>query len=265
MEDKLNDKIFEFENETQHHTGKYFRHVTRHYKISDGQNNNKVNWECFYRTNINDYKSIYGSEIIGLVKSEDKSTENIFENTSVILIENYRYPVDKKILEFPSGIIEHNEYENLEDLYKQMNECKDENEKEKFSSEYDKVLTRVTIGVGERELKEETGYVGTFKGFFALPNVNPMKIFANTFYDPWKSLENAAISIFEIDKSLEENKNPKQVLEDCEIIKVHEVKLSELLNFISEKIDKENYGCSTHVYSFAMGLQFSNILKGLYN
>ena len=113
-------------------------------------------------------------------------------------------------------------------------------------------------------LKEETGYSGVFKRFFTMPNRNPIKIFENMFYDPWKGLENCALSIFEIDKSSEENIKPEQNLDECEIIKVHEVKLSELLNFISDKIEKENYGVSAHVYSFAMGLQFSNILKSIY-
>jgi hypothetical protein len=94
-----------------------------------------------------------------------------------------------------------------------------------------------------------------------LPGSNPVKIFKNTFYDAWKSLENAAFSIYEIDLDATENKNPVQSLDEAEIIKTHVVKLSELLNFISDKIEKEDYGCSTHLYTFAMGLMFSDVLK----
>jgi ADP-ribose pyrophosphatase YjhB (NUDIX family) len=125
-------------------------------------------------------------------------------------------------------------------------------------------MTEITINSASRELKEETGYSGQFKSFFALPKRNPIKIFENIFYDAWKGLENAAISVFEIDKRDEDNLKPKQNLDECEVIKVHEVKLSELLEFITEKIENENYGCSSHVYSFAMGIQFRKFLEGLY-
>ena len=125
-------------------------------------------------------------------------------------------------------------------------------------------MREMIITSASRELKEETGYSGTFKSFFTLPKKNPIKIFENLFYDQWKGLENGALSIFEIDKSSKENFTPKQSLDECEIIKVHEVKLSDLLDFITEKIENENYGCSMHVYTFAMGLQFSNILKAIY-
>jgi 8-oxo-dGTP pyrophosphatase MutT (NUDIX family) len=247
-------------------TGKYFRMSQKKYHL-ENNTDKKIIWECVYRTNIEDYKRIYGAEIVALVRDDVKLNNGInkFEDISILLIENYRYPVEKKVLEFPSGLIDLEEHLSLKNSYDKINECNDEILKKNLISNYEKELEKIAISSAKRELKEETGYHGEFKSFFTPPNVNAIKVLENVFYDPWKGLENAAFCIFEIDKSSDLNKNPKQELDDAEVIKVHEVKLSEMLNFITEKIEKENYGCSTHVYSFAMGLQFSNLIGNYIN
>jgi 8-oxo-dGTP pyrophosphatase MutT (NUDIX family) len=254
-------KNYIFEKETNLYTGEYFRISKKKYHLEHDRNK-FIEWECVYRNNLADFKKIYGSEIIPIIKNSN-SDFNI-ENFSILLIENYRYPVDKKILEFPAGIIDNHEYGILENLHSQIHLAKDGEEKKNLIERFDEVMREMIITSASRELKEETGYSGTFKSFFTLPKKNPIKIFENLFYDQWKGLENGALSIFEIDKSSKENYTPKQSLDECEIIKVHEVKLSELLDFITEKIESENYGCSMHLYTFAMGLEFSNVLKSIY-
>ena len=255
-------KNYIFEKETTLYTGEYFRISKKKYFLEQDRNR-AIEWECVYRNNLADFKKIYGSEIIPLIKNSESGSFNV-ENFSILLIENYRFPVDKKILEFPAGIIDNHEYGNLENLHRQIDLAQDEEEKKSLIERSDGIMREIIINSASRELKEETGYTGTFKSFFTLPNKNPLKIFENLFYDQWKGLENGALSIFEIDKSSPENLIPKQNLDECEIIKVHEVKLCDLLDFITEKIENGNYGCSMHVYSFAMGLQFSNILQSIY-
>jgi 8-oxo-dGTP pyrophosphatase MutT (NUDIX family) len=263
------EKNYILEKETNLFTGKYFRLSSKKYCL-EKDSTRCIEWECVYRNNIENFKKIYGAEIIALIRNsvehedEKNKQENQIDNISIILIENYRFPVDKKILEFPAGLIENSDYGILEELHNKIESTSDAELKTRLIAEFDSEMREITINSGTRELKEETGYSGTFKAFFTLPNSNPTKIFQNVFYDPWKGLENSALCIFEIDKSSEENLNPVQNLDECEVIKVHEVKLSQLINFITEKIEKENYGCSSHVYSFAMGLQFSNLLNGIF-
>ena len=257
----VENKNYVLDKITNLYAGKYFRIATKKYYLENDSNKN-IEWECVYRTDLADFKKIYGAEIIGLIKNSEEDCK--IENFSILLIENYRYPVDKKILEFPSGMIENLEYRELEELHNKIHSNSDEEEKNRLNNNFHQIMNEITINSASRELKEETGYSGTFKSFFSLPNRNSLKLFENIFYDPWKGMENAAFCMFEIDKSAEDNLFPKQNLDECEVIKVHEVKLSELLNFITDKIENENYGCSSHVYSFAMGMQFSNLLTSIY-
>jgi 8-oxo-dGTP pyrophosphatase MutT (NUDIX family) len=238
------------------YVGKYLRYTTKKYEIEKNGNKNTIAWECVYRTNLADFKSVYGSEVIALMKNIPGDSD-----THILLIENYRFPVEKKILELPSGLIDPEEYGSLEKLYRSMQAEVDEHVKKGYQDSYDELLKEVAIKSGQRELKEETGYTGTFQTFLTLPKYNPIKLFANIFYDPWKCLENAAFSIFNIDMSMTENQNPVQQLDSCEVIKTHKVKLSELLDFISEKVENEGYGVSTHLYFLAVGLRFSDIVK----
>jgi 8-oxo-dGTP pyrophosphatase MutT (NUDIX family) len=225
-------------NEVQeNYTGKYLKFVTKNYLLD----NKNISWECCYRSNTSESRTLSGVEIIAFIKESIKA--NLLDS-KILLIDNYRYPVEKRVLEFPSGIIDPSDYDKF---------LHEENQEE--------MSKKVAVSTAARELKEETGYSGEFLDFFSIKNVNPIKLFQNIFYDPWKSSENGIICLFEVDKSKEENKNPLQSLDDAEIINVHEVKLSELLDFISNKIENENYGCSAHVYSFAMGLQFNSLFN----
>ena len=53
----------------------------------------------------------------------------------------------------------------------------------------------------------------------------------------------------------------KQNLDQCEIIKVFRVKKENLISFITDKLNQEDYVCSNQLYSLAMGLQFNNIFN----
>lgn len=81
----------------------------------------------------------------------------------------YRYPVGNYVLELPSGLVDATD------------------------TSIEEACTR--------ELKEETGYVGT---------PSPETIFASTtaLTDPWKSTESDVIRVYEVDMELEANKTP---------------------------------------------------------
>ena len=261
--DTIEPKNFILNHTQENYKGKYLTHLTKRYSL-ESDPNKIIHWECCYRSEVAHYKKISGAEVIALIKEEsDDQLPNSINDLSILLIENYRYPVEKKVLEFPSGIIEHDDFKEIENLHLLINSTRDLEEIKKMNEECEKKLRELCINSAARELKEETGYTGEFKGFFSLPNVQPIKIFEKVFYDPWKSEENAALCVFEINKSHHDNRNPQQELEDAEVIKTHEVKIKNLINFISEKIEKENYGCSQHLYTFAMGLQFNEFLKNL--
>jgi hypothetical protein len=259
-----------FVSEITNFTGKYFRFATKYYNINKNGKNTSTAWECLYRTSLVDFKTIYGTEVFALIKNEDfnPKAENFICNFSIILIENFRYPVDKKVLETPSGLIDEWETNHLEEIYKRIQDLQIENKTEdciKAKAEYEEAVIKICKESCARELKEETGYAGKFKSFFNLPNFSSVKLFENIIYDPWKGNENSAFAIFEVDTTIDENKNPTQKLDEDEIIQVHIVKLSELLEFISNKITQEGYACSSHLYTFAMGLKFSEYLKTIFN
>jgi 8-oxo-dGTP pyrophosphatase MutT (NUDIX family) len=271
LETSENTKVYKLHNIEENYKGKYLTHATKLYK-SESDPNKQVIWECCNRTNMDHYKKISGVEVIAIIKGSkaDDIPQSLnsfeypsIENLSILIIENFRYPVEKNILEFPAGLIDDHEFEELKIIHNKISRIDDPKEIFLLHNEYDKKLEEICINSAGRELKEETGYIGQFKGFFSPPNFRPLKIFENVFYDPWKSSENAALCVYSIDKKLKENQNPQQELEDAEIIITHEVKLKNLINFISEKIENENYGCSQNLYTFAMGLQFSEFLKTL--
>jgi 8-oxo-dGTP pyrophosphatase MutT (NUDIX family) len=225
-------KNFVLKDVKHNYKGKFLIHASKEYCLSDDPNK-IINWECCFR-NVKNPNRITGVEVIPLVKSQGKENK-------VLIIENFRYPVEKKVLEFPAGIIEDEEIpEGIID---------------------DKAFEEVIIKAGKRELYEETGYTGEFVSFYSLPGMNSVKTFENLFFDPWKSSENSAILIFHINKNLEENLHPLQDLELEENIKVHEVELNNLINFIDEKVNKENYACCMNLYHFAMALRLNEVLK----
>lgn len=221
--------------ETQY-KGDYLSLKHKFYTINKAGKESKVTWETIdYSVQTNKLK--FGVGIIPIIKNEDK----------IIVIENFRFAVGKKCLEFPSGLINQNETELTNDMP---------------SEDQKTEIKQILINAAQRELKEETGYDGVFKKFMTIDSViNPINILSNVYYDPWKSTDAGILCLFEIDKSLPNNQKPKQELDECEIIKTHEIKLNQLLNFICEKINKEDIGCSADLYYFAMGIHFKDCFK----
>ena len=121
-----------------------------------------------------------------------------------------------------------------------------------------------------RELEEETGYKGEFicftsKYFGKNENVDKeLKIGGNIYFDPWKSSDNAIQCIVEIDGDKILGKK-SQKLDDNELIKVFEVEMDKLMEFINEKMNNEKYGCSSELYNFALGLNFKGIINNILN
>ena len=195
---------------------------------------NEIPNEFIGKNNYN----IYAVNIIPIIKYSSKPSK-------LIIVSVFRYPINKFCLEFPAGFME------KEDL-----NLKEEN----FVDSIKKSSLR--------ELEEETGYKGKFVSFTSKyfsnnPDLKEeLKIGGNIYFDPWKSSDNAIQSLIEINGDEIENKE-KQKLDDTEIIKIFEVEIDKLMEFINEKMNKEQYGCSSELYNFAFGLNFNKYLNGI--
>lgn len=145
----------------------------------------------------------------------------------LILLANFRPPVDKYVIEFPAGLIE------------DVNDC---------------------LSEAIRELKEETGYTPTkvlevFKTDL-VPQVSP-----TLYIDPWKSNETEKIIIVEVDGDDEINKDVKQDLENTENIIVHLFDIKPTLwQDITSLAKEKGYLVESKVYAFVVGLVLSNKL-----
>ena len=214
--------------------GNFLSFLEKKYEITSENGEKKItSWECVdYNNRIdNDLKNSNAPNAVSIIPIIKKTRE-------VIIISCFRYPINKFCLEFPSGIIDQKDGE-------------------------DPLIS--TINAAERELLEETGYKGKFKCYLGnnkLSEERQLNICSNIFYDPWKSKDGAVQCICEV----EDNQDLNQNLDECEIIKVYKVKLDNLLDFINEKIEKENCCVTIELYSFAYGLYFSqNIINQCFN
>ncbi len=226
--------------------------------IKQIQSDNSTNTAEFVRRpNKPEYKPLHGTECLAIFKPEEKVVD--VGELSLLIIENFRFPVEKHVLELPAGLIENSEYDKLRDFGKS-----------KDDPEYETILTEIIVNGGKRELEEETGYSGEFKGFLNVNSDNNFlsKIgacfFTNLYYSPWISDENSCLVLLEIDKSKQKT-IVKQSLENEEIIKTYEVKVKDLMNFINQKLENDNYACSAHLYLMALGLIFEKELSNLFN
>lgn len=154
---------------------------------------------------------------------------------NILLIENFRYPINKKCLEFPAGTIDEIE------IIRNPN----------------KSPVEVVIDACKRELKEETGYNGEFCTFLSMNN--QFELFTYIYSDPWKSKDSTAIALFSID--IESQKEHKQELENTEIIKTHFVQLDQLMPFIIDKAINEDYAIRAELYSIACGINYNKIFN----
>ena len=182
--------------------------------------------------------NVYAVNILGMIKYKSKKPK-------LLVIGNFRYPINKYCLELPGGIIDKSDLSN---------------------DDFHKAIEKACL----RELEEETGYKGKFLNYtsggalssYSGGNLNKdeqLNICSNIFYDPWKSCDNAVQCVMEIDGDDENNLKKKQHLDDAELIQVFEVEVDNLMEFINTKIHKENYACVGPLYNIALGINFSKI------
>ena len=232
--------------------GKFISYFIKEYELKkDGKNPITVPYEVTEYNSRNSEKNeenngfitknkynIYAVNILAIIKYSLKEPK-------IIVIGNFRYPINKYCLELPGGIIDKSDLLN---------------------DDFHKAIENACL----RELEEETGYKGKFLNYSSggvlskynggiLNKEEQLNIGSNIFYDPWKSCDNAVQCIMEIDG---DNKNNclKQHLDESELIKVFEVELENLMEFINTKILKENYSCCSQLYNFALGLNFNKYL-----
>ena len=234
--------------------GKFLSYFVKEFEINN--QNKKIlkpyeavdyNSRCFEQNEIqnefigtNNY-NIYAVNIIPLIKYTSKPQK-------LIIVKVFRYPINKFCLEFPAGFMDKTDIAN--------------SDKEGFSESIKKAALR--------ELEEETGYKGKFINYTSTyfgKNQNledELKLGGNMFFDPWKSSDNAIQCLVEINGDEIGNKKC-QKLDDTELIEVFEVDINKLMEFINEKINNENCGCSSELYNFALGFNFNNILNNIIN
>jgi len=166
---------------------------------------NKRKWETLERTNHTDI-GCDAVDLIALLKRKDFETE-------IVLIKIYRVPIGRWCIEFPAGLVELSEKDNLP-------------------------------GAALRELKEETGYTG--KVVAVQPPHIPL------WGAPAITNISLHYIVIEINGDDDENKNPKQHLEGGETIQVHTVPLSKLYSSLLEW-QNQGVGVASAIFTFALG------------
>jgi len=198
-------------------SGKWLKMNFAEYPTRDGKT---YTYEYVERTTTKN--GVDGTYIVGIMKYPQTK-----QPPKIILVGNFRPPLDKYVLEFPAGLID------------EPKDC---------------------LADAIRELKEETGYTPTkvldvFKTD-QVPQVSPA-----LYIDPWKSNESEVLIIVEVDGDDEVNKNVKQNLENTESIVVHLFDISTTLWQDIVKLAKEkDYLIESKLYAFIVGLVLSKQL-----
>uniref|UniRef100_A0A7S3PVC5 Nudix hydrolase domain-containing protein n=1 Tax=Chaetoceros debilis TaxID=122233 RepID=A0A7S3PVC5_9STRA len=168
-------------------------------------------WDMAERTTKKSMEKADASVIIPILKSVKSST------LETILIEQYRPPLNGFSVEFPAGLIDEGE-------------------------------TPQQAAV--RELKEETGYVGTADDSF------PSNVLCMS---PGLTNEMVSIVVVNVDLDAPENQNPKQELEGGEDITLKRVPLLKMLKSMQDAgqngLSKEMSMPVAMLYGFAMGVE----------
>ena len=242
-----------YKGETLLHKGKFISFYEKHFEIPKNDKQTQlISYEvsdynarhCDENEENNGFApknkfNAYAVLIFPIIKYTNKKPK-------IIIIANFRFPLNKFCLEIPGGIIDKSDINN---------------------KNFHDVIKIAAL----RELEEETGYKGKFISYtagspFVEKNISEdekLKLSANIFYDPWKSSDCDIQCIVEIDgdEINEKTKDRKQHLDDAEIIQVFEIEIDNLMEFIHMKMSKENYGCSNQLYNFALGLNFNKLIE----
>jgi 8-oxo-dGTP pyrophosphatase MutT (NUDIX family) len=157
-----------------------------------------------------------GVDVLAFLTSSRPSMKGKY----LILVLAYRPPVDHISVEFPAGLVEENE---------------------------------TAEEAGLRELREETGFVGTATG-----NVSP-----ELFCDPWKSNENTKLVTVIVDGDDERNYEntvglgQMKKLDEAEFLDVLVVPVQGLLYRLNRYIHEMGFGVDGKLYTFALALELS--------
>jgi ADP-ribose pyrophosphatase len=143
---------------------------------------------------------------------------------SLLLQKQFRPPVNRVTIEVPSGLIDEGE----------------------------------DIGTAAlRELKEETGYVGTIPGDAEAKKVAEGFLMWN---DPGFCNTNTKMIFVQVDTNNPENQNLKPELEENEYIETFTLPLSSLWDDLME-LDRQGYGIDARVATLAQGMELAKRWK----
>lgn len=131
----------------------------------------------------------------------------------LVLTKQFRPPVGKVVIELPAGLLDPGE-------------------------------TVATTAV--RELKEETGYVGTF--------IRQLRVM---YSDPGLTNANMRLAFVHVDLTDPANKNPSADLQEGEFIETFCVSIPTILQELDLIMDKEGCTIDARLHHFAMGLLMS--------
>lgn len=142
----------------------------------------------------------------------------------LITIAMYRFPLQKYVLEMPSGKLDG----------------------------ADSSPQHAAI----RELKEESGYIASAR---CVRGMGPV-----VYNDPWKSNECARTVLLEVDGALPENQWPQQALDPEEDATVHLLRMDRLDREIRELAQAKGYEIDSRLYSLGLGLAFGGNMDASY-
>lgn len=172
-------------------------------------------WEMAIRTTRGEPKiaeeteaeePVDGVAIVTILKAPDQPDQ-------LVLTKQFRPPVGKVVIELPAGLLDPGE-------------------------------TVATTAV--RELKEETGYVGTF--------VKQLRVM---FSDPGLTNANMRLAFVHVDLTDPANKNPSADLQEGEFIETFCVPIPGILEELDLIMDNEGCTIDARLHHFAMGLLMS--------
>ena len=223
----MEEKTCKFVNKKIAYEGKNVDFVFKDFEIKEGEKSKIITYEYLEYKN-NDKNNNFPAHKLSLFLMNPKTKK-------ILITSIFRFAVNKLSLEFPIIDIKSNENEN-----------------KKF---YDIILETIDDYLKSKKIE------GKFKKFLTskkFDNVeDQIKIGSNCYYDPWKSDNRSIPCMIELNENVE--KTPENEPEN--FVEYFLVDVSQLLQFITDKINNENYCCCSELYNFAYGLHLKKILK----